>query len=630
MTAPKYRNSSITSSPSDTCEKENRAGSDVAQTTDESKGFASSGQLSISTAPSPVLERQAFIHPPLSATSIESVVPQHETADTDTCSGSNTSSAKAQGFNLSVKEIAIEVAKVGVDGNSFQSTPLHFSTTVMTSSYKSTITSSQMSTDKEQMRHLPLLDRDTSLLAFNVRVLDWAKREDVPLLERLKYLCIVSNNLDEFFEVRIVPYLSQFDHSFHHQEELTTAFEKLVGKTATLVADQYAVFNDQLFDALNKAGIQIVPHGKRDLAQRKWVKNYFQNEVKPLLLPVGLDPAHPFPIVANKSLNFIVRLGGKDAFGRENDIAIVKVPRVLPRIIALPTKMSGKQLLVVTLSSVIRAHLDDLFPGREVLEFSQFRVTRNSDLSVDDDDVENLRMALRRGLEVRNFGQAVRLEESAACPEKLSEFLLKQFKLPPAALFKVHGPVNLGRLMQLIDLAKRDDLMFTSFRPQHFSLSTKNISFFDQLKQGDLLLHQPFEIFDAVLSFLREAVYDPDVLAIRQTIYRTGAHSELMELLREAVRRGKEVLVVVELKARFDEEANINWAEMLEAIGAQVVYGVVGLKTHAKMLSITRRENNRLVHYGHLSTGNYNAKTAKLYTDFSHITADPEINADML
>lgn len=484
-------------------------------------------------------------------------------------------------------------------------------------------------TNDDTKADLALLDRDASLLAFNLRVLDWAKRKDVPLLERVKYLCIVSNNLDEFFEVRVAPHLSKFENSSQRSEDHQSAFENLMQQTAALVAEQYSVFNDHLFESLNKEGIKILPHGKRDSAQRKWVKTYFQNEVRPLLLPVGLDPAHPFPIVANKSLNFIVKLGGKDAFGRQNDIAIVKVPRVLPRLIALPAKMSGKQFLVVTLSSVIRAHLEDLFPGREVLEFSQFRVTRNSDLSVDDDDVENLRMALRRGLEVRNFGQAVRLEVSAGCPTSLSDFLLKQFKLPNISLFRVHGPVNLGRLMQLVDLADREDLLFSPFKSKQPAFTQKNQNIFDQLKQGDILIHQPFESFDGVLHFLREAVYDPDVLAIRQTIYRTGTHSELMDLLREAVRRGKEVLAVVELKARFDEEANINWAEMLEAIGAQVVYGVVGLKTHAKMLSITRRENNKLMHYCHLSTGNYNAKTAKLYTDFSHITADPEINSDM-
>jgi polyphosphate kinase len=364
-------------------------------------------------------------------------------------------------------------------------------------------------------------------------------------------------------------------------------------------------------------------------AQRRWVDQYFEREVRPLLIPVGLDPSHPFPQVANKSLNFIVRLGGKDAFGRENEIAIVKVPRVLPRLIRMPAKVAGSRALFVSLSSVIRAHLSTLFPGRHVGQFSQFRVTRHSDLSVDEDDVKNLRMALRQGLVHRHYGQAVRLEVSAGCSDYLSDFLLKQFELPDQALFRVAGPVNLVRLTQLIDLVNRPDLCFPPYKASFPVQMASGQSIFERLKQGDILIHQPFESFDGVLAFLRESVNDPDVLAIKQTIYRTGPDSELMDLLREAVRRGKEVTVVVELKARFDEEANINWAEMLESIGAQVLYGVVGLKTHAKMMLVTRREGKSLRRYGHLSTGNYNPRTARLYTDVSHITADTALTSDM-
>ena len=395
------------------------------------------------------------------------------------------------------------------------------------------------------------------------------------------------------------------------------------------MARQYTLYNEELMPAFAKAGIRIVSHGERTAAQRAWVKQYFEREVRPLLIPVGLDPSHPFPQVANKSLNFIVRLGGKDAFGRENEIAIVKVPRVLPRLIRMPDKSSGKQALFVSLSSVIRAHLDELFPGRVVGQFSQFRVTRHSDLAVDEDDVQNLRTALRQGLVHRHYGQAVRLEVSAGCSQHLADFLLRQFALPEQALFRVHGPVNLVRLTQLIDLVQRPDLCFPAYRPSYPAQLQQGQSIFAQLRQGDILMHQPFESFDGVLAFLREAVNDPQVLAIKQTIYRTGADSELMDLLREAVRRGKEVTVVVELKARFDEEANINWAEMLESIGAQVVYGVVGLKTHAKMMLITRREGKSLKRYGHLSTGNYNPRTARLYTDLSHLTADASITTDM-
>ena len=344
---------------------------------------------------------------------------------------------------------------------------------------------------------------------------------------------------------------------------------------------------------------------------------------------MGLDPAHPFPQVANKSLNFIVQLSGKDAFGKINNIAIVKVPRVLPRVIPLPASVAGKGVSVVLLSSVIRAHLADLFPGRAVGQFSQFRVTRNSDLSVDEEDVENLRTALRRGLQHRQFGQALRLEVSDSCVGHLSDFLLKQFGLPDRALFRVAGPVNLVRLGQLIDLADNSKLLFSPYEASYPKQLTKGEAVMSSMRQGDILIHQPFESFDVVLDFLKEAVEDPKVLAIKQTIYRTGSDPVMVNLLREAVRRGKEVTVVVELKARFDEEANINWAEQLESVGAQVVYGVVGLKTHAKMLLVTRKEGRTLKRYGHLSTGNYNPRTAKLYTDLSYLTCDAAMTADM-
>ena len=474
-----------------------------------------------------------------------------------------------------------------------------------------------------------LIDRDHSILAFNERVLDWACRDQVPLLERLRYLCIVSSNLDEFFEVRAEPHLSAYQQENSVGVYTSQTFERLAVATHGMVERQYALYNDVLMPALAKNGIRIVAHGDRKPAQRRWVKQYFEREVRPLLVPVGLDPSHPFPQVANKSLNFIVRLGGKDAFGRANDIAIVKVPRVLPRMIRMSVKVSDGAECFVSLSSVIRAHLSELFPGREVGEFSHFRVTRHSDLAVDEDDVKNLRTALRQGLEQRHFGQAVRLEVSAGCSEYLSAFLLKQFGLPELALYRVAGPVNLVRLTQLIDLVRRPELCFPDYKACYPTQLTPGVSFFEQLKQGDVLIHQPFETFEGVLDFWHEAVHGPQVLAIKQTIYRTGSDSRLMDLLREAVRRGKEVMVVVELKARFDEEANINWAEMLESIGAQVLYGVVGLKTHAKMMLVTRREGRHLVRYEHLSAGNYNPRTARLYTDVSHLTANPALTADM-
>ena len=474
---------------------------------------------------------------------------------------------------------------------------------------------------------LKLLNRESAILDFNRRVLAQARRSDVPLLERLRYITIVASNLDEFFEVRFADYL-EASRSAHTR--LSKIDVQAVSAAAhALIDEQYRVFNDEVMPALQRKGLVVLNHAERDAAQRQWVARFFEQQVRPLLVPVGLDPSHPFPQVANKSLNFICRLGGRDAFGRENLIAIVKVPRALPRVIRLPDALCPGKQAYVLLTSVIRAHLAELFPGRTVEHFSQFRVTRDSDLDVDEDEVTNLRQALRTGLSTRHYGQAIRLEVVHTCPTELSQFLLTQFGLPEAALYRVNGPVNLGRLTQLIDQAVADELRFSPFEPAWpRQRLPSGQSIFDSLRQGDLLLHHPFESFDPVVQFLREAVDDPEVLAIKQTIYRTGAKSVLMELLIEAARRGKEVMCVVELKARFDEEANINWAERLEAVGAQVVYGIVGLKTHAKLLLVTRRDGKRLQRYVHLSTGNYNPRTATLYTDVGYLTADPGLTLD--
>ena len=480
----------------------------------------------------------------------------------------------------------------------------------------------------QQTAKLNLLDRERSLIQFNRRVLAQARRPEVPLLERLRYVTIVSSNLDEFFEVRVADYIEAVRQP---GSGITAADLEAVARAAhELIDEQYEVFNDEVMPALAAEGIVILNHAQRNAAQRAWVAKFFESQVQPLLVPLSLDPSHPFPLVANKSLNFIARLDGRDAFGRENSIAIVKVPRVLPRVIRLPDELCGGQQGFVLLTSVIRAHLDALFAGRRVVAFSQFRVTRDSDLEVDEDDVTNLRQALRSGLTLRHFGQAIRLEVVSTCPDDLQQFLLEQFSLPEVALYKVNGPVNLVRLNQLIDQARADPLRFPPFEPRWpEGRLPRGQSIFQRLREGgDVLLHHPFESFEPVVQFLREAVHDPEVLAIKQTIYRTGAQSVLMDLLIEAARRGKEVLAVVELKARFDEEANINWAERLEAVGAQVVYGVVGLKTHAKLLLVTRREGARLRRYAHLSTGNYNPKTARLYTDLGTLTADPGLTAD--
>ena len=476
---------------------------------------------------------------------------------------------------------------------------------------------------------IKFLNRDLSILAFNERVLSLAQNQNYPLLERLRFLCIVSSNLDEFFEVRAAPHVDAM-RGDEQQTDINVQSYLAISKAAhTLVEKQYQIFNDELMPTLAEQDVRLVSHGERTPEQKRWVAKYFESDVRPLLVPVALDPSHPFPQVANKSLNFIVALGGNDAFGRSNNIAIVRVPRALPRLIKLPKTLSGKQQLFISLSSVIRSHLASLFTGREVLSFSQFRVTRHSDLAVDEEDVKNLRTALRKGLVQRNFGDAVRLEVSNGCDEKLAKLLLQQFDLPKQSLYRVHGPVNLARLMQLADLAEGASLKFKPFEPRVSQQLVPGQSYFNQLKQHDVLIHQPYESFESVIDFLREAVHDPDVVSIQQTIYRTGSDPRMLKLLQEAVRRGKEVMAVVELKARFDEEANINWAEDLESVGAQVVYGIVGLKTHAKMLLVMRRETGGLKYYGHVSTGNYNPRTARLYTDVSMLTANEQITRDM-
>jgi polyphosphate kinase len=476
---------------------------------------------------------------------------------------------------------------------------------------------------------LKLLNREVSILAFNERVLRLAQNPDYPLLERLRLLCIVSSNLDEFFEVRIAPHVDAMRDDEQEAIANVRTYRHISEVARDLIDEQYRILNVELMPALAEQGVHLVSHGDRTLEQRRWVARYFESDVRPLLVPVALDPSHPFPQIANKALNFIVSLSGKDAFGRKNNIVIVKVPRVLPRLIKLPKSLSDQQQKFVSLSSIIRAHLESLFPGREVLNFSQFRVTRHSDLAVDGIDVKNLRTAMRKGLVRRHYGDAVRLEVSHGCDEKLAKFLLQQFDLPKQSLYRVNGLVNLARLMQLADLAEGESLKFKPFESRISQQLAPNQSFFTQLKQQDILIHQPYESFESVLDFLREAVNDPDVLSIQQTIYRTGSDLRMLKLLQEAVRRGKEVMAVVELKARFDEETNINWAEDLELVGAQVVYGIVGLKTHAKMLLVMRREGQQLKRYGHVSTGNYNPRTARLYTDISMLTADPKITHDM-
>ena len=475
-----------------------------------------------------------------------------------------------------------------------------------------------------------LLNRELSLLAFNRRVLAQAEDTGIPLLERLKYLCIVSSNLDEFFEVRIASLIARDrqENGIAHPVSLPNLAE-VTEACMALVKQQYAVLNEQILPAMAVEGIHLLRHVDRNEAQRAWVKDFFEKEVRPLLTPIMLDPAHPFPQVVNKSLNFIVELGGKDAFGRGTSIAIIKAPRVLHRVIKLPLAGKHQESAYCLLSSVIHAHIADMFPGREVMGFSQFRVTRDSDLWVDEEEVKNLRQALKGELQTRHFGFAVRLEVAQNCPDHLADFLLDQFMISPEFLYRVDGPVNMVRLNELIDYASGPALRFSPFSAALSVPLVDNHDLFSLIAEQDILLHHPFQSFQPVIEFIRTAAEDPAVVAIKQTIYRTGMNSELMEALIMAARNGKEVTVIVELMARFDEEANMNWADKLEKVGAQVVYGVVGLKTHAKMAMVIRREEGKLRLYAHLGTGNYHPTTTKFYTDFGLLTANQAMARDV-
>jgi polyphosphate kinase len=475
------------------------------------------------------------------------------------------------------------------------------------------------------------LDRELSLLAFNRRVLSQAKDPAIPLLERLRYLCIVSSNLDEFFEVRVASLRAQggVDGDLAGHPALLASMERISNECHQLVQEQYAILNQEVLPQLSANGVHLLRHNERNDAQRAWVKEYFDREVRPLLTPIGLDPSHPFPQVINKSLNFIVALSGKDAFGRGTAIAIVKAPRVLPRVIRLPGALSNDGIAFCLLSSIIHAHVADLFTGREVIAYSQFRLTRDSDLWVDEEEVKNLRQALQGELQSRQFGAAVRLEVAKNAPDNLAQFLLDQFALDRSNLYPVDGPVNMVRLSELIEHVKLPGLRFEPFVPGTSDRLTANSDIFRLLRKQDILIHHPFQSFQTVVDFIRSAAHDPNVVAIKQTIYRTGMSSDLMESLITAAHLGKEVTVIVELKARFDEAANINWADRLEQAGAQVVYGVVGLKTHAKLALVIRRDGGALRYYAHLGTGNYHPTTTRHYTDFGLLTAHPELAAEV-
>ncbi len=477
------------------------------------------------------------------------------------------------------------------------------------------------------------LARQLGMLAFNRRVLAQAADRQAPLLERLRFLCIVSSNLDEFFETHVAELMeyAQMGWDFGHADE--TKPEDLLREISiqahALVAEKYHLLNRDIFPALSREGIEFL--GERDWSaeQRVWLHEYFHREMMPVLTPIGLDPSHPFPRILNKSLNFAIQLEGRDAFGRNSGNAIVQAPRVLPRIIQLPKHIANSGIRLVLLTSVLQAFVGALFEGMKIIGSYPFRVTRNSDLFLDKEEIKDLRAALQGGLPHRHYGDSVRLEIANGCPHEMEQFLLRQLELTDANLYRVDGPVNLVRLMQVPDMIDMPQLKYRPFQASVPKALEKTPDVFAAIRNGEILLHHPFQSFAPVIDFLDQAASDPDVVAIKQTVYRTGTDSVLMQYLIDAAKRGKEVTVVVELLARFDEEANLTWASKLEEVGAHVVYGVVGFKTHAKMLMVVRRESGRLKRYVHLSTGNYHPRTAKLYTDFGLLTCDEEIGEDV-
>jgi polyphosphate kinase len=474
------------------------------------------------------------------------------------------------------------------------------------------------------------LNRELSQLAFNFRVLAQAQDEQIPLLERLKYLCISCTNLDEFFEIRAATVKTAMQYKtplMPDHMDPQVVLDQIYLQANRLVAEQYALWNNVLRPELSSAGVRIINRDHWNPAQKRWLHDYFKREVLPVLSPLALDPAHPFPQILNKSLNVAVILEGKDAFGRKGGIAIVRAPRSLPRIIQIPEKISGGKDDYVFLSAVLTEFVGDLFTGMKVKGAYQFRVTRNSELFVDEDEVENLASALKDELHSRGYNPAVRLEIANNCPTKITRILLENFNLSENALFRIDGPVNLNRVVQVYDLAKRADLKFSNFKQSKAAIDNERP--FKSISEQDILLHHPYQSFDTVLDLLQNAANDPKVLAIKQTLYRTGRDSKIIEHLITAAHNGKDVSVVIELRARFDEEANLSLANQLQQAGVQVIYGVVGFKTHAKMMLIVRREGKNLRRYVHLGTGNYHTGTAKVYTDIGLLTCHEGITEDV-
>lgn len=477
------------------------------------------------------------------------------------------------------------------------------------------------------------VNRECTALAFNERVLQMAKDERIPLLERMRFLCICSANMDEFFEIRVAGLKEKIALTACKPGIDGLSAEevfKLISKKAHFLSDElYHIFNNQLLPAMRKEKIFFLTPEEWNEDIQLWVKHYFKNEILPIVSPIALDLAHPFPRLFNKSLNFIISLQGKDAFDRNIDYAVVHAPRSLPRIIHLPSELCTEgSSSFVYLSSIIQTHIHRLFPGMEINGCYPFRLTRNSDLFLRDEEIVDLAVAVQRELFSRHYGHVVRLEIDKNCPPSIVDFLLQKHHLHHEDNYYCNGPVNLQRYYNAINPIDRPELNFPPLIVQYPAIVHQKRNIFTVLDSQDILLHHPYQSFEVVIDFVRQAAADPNVLAIKQTLYRTHSESKMVTALVEAARSGKEVTAVVELRARFDEESNLKLANRLHEAGVLVLYGVMGYKTHAKMILVVRRTHGKLKRYVHLGTGNYHEQTAKFYTDIGLLTSDSSITAD--
>ncbi len=472
------------------------------------------------------------------------------------------------------------------------------------------------------------INRELSWLEFNQRVLDQAMDDANPILERLKFLCIVSSNLDEFFEVRVAGLKQQRQtHTSETGPDGLSASEMLAAisdRSRRMVDDQYRCWRERIFPELEKQKIRFHTYPDVPDDERAHFKNFFDTTVYPVLTPIAVDPSHPFPQLLNKSLNVIVELEGD---GLQTDIAVVQAPRILPRVVPFSKQQNGDDY--VFLGNIIQEHLASLFKGVRVKGSHLFRLTRNSNLYFDEEEELNLLHAIEEELRRVKRGAAVRLEVQDDCPPEVVDRLLQIFNLEEEDVFRIHGPLNFSRLMPLAIQIDRPDLRYKRFTPRTVvSLETESDIFF-HIRKGDILLHHPYDNFQTVVDFLAQAAEDPQVLAIKQTLYRTSSDSPIVQALITAAKNGKQVTAVIELKARFDEAANIKWARMMREAGVDVIYGVAGLKTHAKAMLIIRSEGNGIRRYAHLGTGNYHPSTAKIYTDLSMLTCREAITTDL-